>query len=271
MSKVSYMRVAETDEVHRLACLELRGGNHLAAYSVRLPGLAGWISCHPLNPSRNGGDVYYVSACSRGVVARVVLADVTGHGQAVSAAAMRLHDALRQHVDEWDQSALIRQLNDNFLEGAQGAEFATAFVASFYSDSGELLFTNAGHVPPLWYRAATREWSLLHDSTPLSKKIVDLPLGVIAGTSYRQTAVQLEPDDLLLLYTDGISEARNESGAQLGLERLLSIARKLPVESPVIAGKALLAAVTRFRGTVPPADDETVVALQRHGAGRDHE
>jgi sigma-B regulation protein RsbU (phosphoserine phosphatase) len=107
----------------------------------------------------------------------------------------------------------------------------------------------------------------LHDSTPLSKEIVDLPLGLIEGTSYRQTAVQLEPGDLLLLYTDGISESYDESGAQLGLERLLSIARNLPTETAVAAGKALLAAVARFRGTAPAADDETVVALRRPTGG----
>jgi len=260
------MRIEMSDEVYRLACLELRGGNHLATYSAEMPGLAGWISCLPLRSS-SGGDVYYLSACSHGVIARVVLADVTGHGKVVDAAAARLGDALRQHIDEWDQSALIRDLNDTFLKGAQKTQFATAFLASFYSDSGELLFTNAGHVPPLWYRTATREWSLLSDSTPLEKEIVDLPLGIIAGTSYRQTAVQLEPCDLLILYTDGISEAYDESGAQLGLERLLSIARKLPVESAAAAGKELLAAVARFRGAMPPADDQTVVALQRHAGG----
>src|SRR6266699_7109151 len=103
------MTVEEADEVHRLACLELRGGNHLAAYSAELPGLAGWVSCHPLRPSPRGGDLYYLSVCSQGVVARVVLADVAGHGEVVSAAAVRLREALRQHVDHWDQSELIRE------------------------------------------------------------------------------------------------------------------------------------------------------------------
>ena len=265
--RVNYMMIEEVDEVHRLACLELRGGNHLAAYSAELPGLAGWVSCHPLGPSPRGGDLYYLSACSQGVIARVVLADVSGHGEMVSSAAVQLHNALRQHIDEWDQSALIRELNDNFLKGSPKVRFATAFLASFYSESGELLFTNAGHLPPLWYRSATREWSFLCDSTPLSKEIADLPLGLIAGTSYRQTAVQLEPDDLLLLYTDGISESYDESGAQLGLERLLSIARNLPTETASAAGKGLLAAVARFRGTAASADDETVVALQRRMGG----
>jgi len=265
------MRIEEADEVQRLACLEVRGGNHLAAYAFELPGLDGWISCNPLRPSARGGDVYYLSACSHGVIARVALADVTGHGEAVSAAAIRLHDALRQHVDEWDQSALIQQLNDTFLKNAQRAQFATAFVASFYSDSGELLFTNAGHMPPLWYRASVQEWSLLSDSTPLHKEIVDLPLGLIAGTSYTQTAVQLEPGDLLLLYTDGVNEANDESHAELGMERLLSIARGLPIESARAAGRELLAALARFRGTMPPSDDETVVVLQRRAGGHGDE
>ena len=253
----------EAGEANKLACQEVRGGNHLAAFSAELPGLTGWVSCHPLQPSPRGGDVYYMSACSKGVMARVVLADVAGHGDAVAGAAGRLRDALRRNVERWDQSSLIRQLNDNFLTGAESARFATAFVASFYSNTGELLFTNAGHVPPLWYRATAGEWGLLLESTPLSKEIVDLPLGLIAGTSYSQTAIQLEPGDILLLYTDGVNESYDETGTQLGLERLLAMARSLPTESAVAAGKGLLAAVARFRGAASITDDETVLALQR--------
>lgn len=252
----------------RLACLEVRGGNHLAAYSAELPGLAGWVSCQPLQPSPRGGDLYYMSACSHGVIARVVLADVSGHGEAVSTAAGRLRDALRQHVEQWDQSTLIRELNDTFLKGAKRAQYATAFLASYYSGSGELLFTNAGHVPPLWHRASTREWTFLSESTPLSKEIVDLPLGMIAGTAYSQTAVQLDPGDLLLLYTDGVNEACDESGTQLGLEGLLAIARNLPTDSAESAGKELLAAVAKYRGAAAVADDETVLALQRRADGK---
>ena len=254
----------------RVACLEVRGGNHMATYSVQLPGLAGWVSCRPLQSAPRGGDVYYMSSCSQGVIARVALADVSGHGKAVSQAAGRLREALRRHVEEWDQSTLIRQLNDTFLKHSGKPRFATAFIGSIYSVSGELLFTNAGHVPPLWYRAATRKWSFLSDSTPLGKDIVDLPLGLIAGTSYSQTAVQLQPHDLLLLYTDGINESYDESGTQLGLERLLALARNLPTESAAAAGKGLLEAVSRFRGAAPGTDDVTVFALERRAIGGDH-
>lgn len=253
-----------TDQPYRLACLELYGGNQAGAYSAELPGLAAWVSCRPLGAA-GGGDLYYLSACSRGVIARIALADVAGHGEIVSSAAVRLRDALREHVDHWDQSMLVRRLNESVLKDAAQSRFATVFLASFYRESGELLFTNAGHLPPLWYRAAAKQWTLLLDSTPYGKEIVDLPVGMIAGTSYTQTAVQWEPGDLLLLYTDGISESCDESGEQLGFDGLLSIARGLRIESAAAAGQDLMSAVKRFRGPVPPADDETVVALERSG------
>jgi sigma-B regulation protein RsbU (phosphoserine phosphatase) len=257
-------------DAYRLACLESRGGNRSAEYRAELPGLDVWVSCRPLQPAISGGDLYYLSVCSQGSISRVTVADVAGHGESVSAIAEHLRDALREHADDWDQSALIRQLNDGFLKGARGGQYATFFLLSHYAATGELLFTNAGHVPPLWRRAALREWTFLQDATPYSKEIADLPLGMIPGTAYRQTAVQLEPDDLLLLYTDGVNESQDGHGEQLGLNRLLEIADSLPDGSPAAAGEALLAAVAQYRGDTPPADDETVVVLQRrpHLAGR---
>jgi len=197
-------------------------------------------------------------------VSRVTIADVAGHGEGVSAIAERLRDALREHADQWDQSALIRRLNDTFLTGSAHGKFATAVLMSHYDETGEVLFTNAGHLPPLWYHAAAREWTLLQDTTPFSREITDLPLGLIPGTTYRQTAVKVEPRDLVLLYTDGVSESYDEQGTQLGLDRLLQMAGSLPTVSAAAAGEGLLAAIGRFRGAAPAADDETVIALHSH-------
>lgn len=251
-------------QVYRLACLELRGGNRAAVYQAGLPGLNAWISCRPLPPAESGGDLYYLSVCSRGLVSRVTLADVAGHGEGVSALARRLRDALHEYADHWDQSALIRKLNESFLKISPAGRYATAVLMSHYAETGELLFTNAGHLPPLWYHASSREWAFLQEATPYAREIADLPLGLIAGTTYTQTAVHLEPGDLLLLYTDGVSEAQDDRGEQLGLDRLVQMAAGLPVNSAPAAGEALLAAVARYRGSRPAADDETVVALHRH-------
>jgi len=97
------------DGVYRLACLELRGGNRAAVYRAELPGLDAWVCCRPLLPATRGGDLYYMSVCSHGSISRVTIADVAGHGEGVSMVAERLRDALRDHADQWDQSALIRQ------------------------------------------------------------------------------------------------------------------------------------------------------------------
>ena len=250
-------------EVFRLACLELYGGNGAALYRAELPGLNAWVSCRPLYPATSGGDLYYLSTCSNGSISRVTIADVAGHGEGVSGASATLRDALREHADDWDQSALIQRLNHTLLGKYADSTFATAFLMSHYAESGELLFTNAGHLPPLWYHAGLRQWTFLQDTTPYSREIADLPLGVIPGTVYTQTAVQLEPDDLLLLYTDGVTESRDDRGEQLGLSSLLEMARSLPAGSASAAGEAFLAALERFRGSVLAEDDETVVSLHR--------
>jgi sigma-B regulation protein RsbU (phosphoserine phosphatase) len=232
-------------------------------HKAELPGLDAWISCRPLLPATRGGDLYYLSVCSQGSISRITLADVSGHGEGVSTLAERLRESLREHADHWDQSALIRQLNDSFLKISTAGKFATAVLLGHYVETGEILFTNAGHPPPLWYRSAAREWTLLQNETPYSKEIADLPLGLILGTAYTQAAVQLEPGDLLLLYTDGIIESPNDRGEELGLEGLLEMARGLPGGSASGAGAALLEAVKRFRGQAAAKDDETVVALHR--------
>jgi sigma-B regulation protein RsbU (phosphoserine phosphatase) len=91
----------------------------------------------------------------------------------------------------------------------------------------------------------------------------DPPIGLIPGTHYRQIAFKLEPDDLLLLYTDGLSEAMDEAGQELNHSRLVELAGCLPVDSPFAAGKALLKAVIAFRKGVAANDDQTLIVLQR--------
>ena len=233
---------------------------------MELPGLSAWISCRPLSPATEGGDLHYMTVCGKGAISRVVLADVAGHGEVVSSVAERLRDGLRKHVNTWDQSILIQELNNSFLAGANGVQYATAFVLGHYVQSGEMLFTNAGHVPPLWYRAAERKWLIISHSTPYAKDVADLPLGLIAGTPYTQTAIQLSPGDLLVLYTDGISESRDAAGRELGFDQLASFASTVPVEQPDEAGEALLSCVEMFRRPVPAADDETMVVLRRNAS-----
>ena len=247
----------------RMSCLEIRGGNERATYSIDLPGMTAWVSCRPLTPATRGGDLHYLSVCSQGFVSRITLADVAGHGELVSSVAERLRDVLRKHSDAWDQSDVVRDLNDSFLAGAEGLQYATAIILGYYSGTGELLFTNAGHLPPLWYHAAEQKWTLMIESTPYSKEIADLPLGMIPGTPYTQTAVQIEPGDLIVLYTDGVTDSTDDSGAHLDQHGLLALAHRVSTDSAIDAGRGLIESLDAFRGVIPPNDDETVVVLER--------
>lgn len=249
----------------RLACFELWGGNSSADHAVELPGLDGWVYSAPLDPAAGGGDVHYLSVCSKGMVSRIAVADVAGHGSGAAATAKRLRSVFQGHTDHWDQSALMRELNEAFLQGAIQSQYATAAVLGFYSETGELLFSNAGHPPGLWYRELDKSWDLLQDSTPFAVEIEGLPLGLIPGTGYSQTAVRLGSGDILVLYTDGLTETRDPAGNELGHIGLLELARGAPSESPAELGRRLVLGVRAFRGAIPSHDDETLIVL-RHVA-----
>ena len=246
-----------------MVCLEIRGGNRRESYSVEMPGLSAWISSQPLMPSLEGGDLHYLTVCSHGAISRVVLADVAGHGDDVAAVADRLQDGLRRHLDNWDQSILVQELNDFLLAGGELGQYATAFFLGQYVETGEVLFTNAGHTPPLWYHAEERRWTLLSHVTAYAKDIANLPIGLIPGTAYTQTAIQLGVGDMVVLYTDGITESRDTTGRELGYAQLLSLVSDVPIESAAMTGPALLANVEMFRGGNQATDDETVIVLRR--------
>jgi phosphoserine phosphatase RsbU/P len=247
----------------RLACFELWGGNRIADHSVELPGLAGWIYSAPLDPGSGGGDVHYFSVCSRGMVSRIAVADVAGHGSHANSMAEKLRSVLQRHTDSWDQSTLMRELNDAFARESVHSQYATAAVLGFYLETGELLFSSAGHPPALWYRAQEKSWDLLQDSTQFVVDIAGLPLGLIPGTTYCQTGVRLGVDDMIVLYTDGMTEVRDSSGNELGQSGLLELARRVAADSPADMCRGLMTGIQTYRGDLPRRDDETLVVLRR--------
>lgn len=150
--------------------------------AVELPGLDGWVYSSPLEPASAGGDVYYFFVCSHGTISRVALADVAGHGGSASSAADSLQSILRKLIDNWNQAVLMSEINDAFRWTAEASQYGTAAVLGFESETGDLLFSNAGHPLPLWYRDREKSWHSLRDDTPFAVEIEGLPLGMIPGT-----------------------------------------------------------------------------------------
>lgn len=253
--------IDELEKPQVLVCSEVRGGNHKFIGTRKLAGMVAWVASIPINDGEGGGDLHFMSVCSHDLISRIALADVSGHGRAVDAAAMALHELMRKNIDAWDQSDFMRGLNDTFNQDG-GGRYATAIVLSFHRVTGHLVFSNAGHLPPLWYHASDRAWGWLEEGDPAPHEALGLPVGLIAGTAYCQTVVTLRPSDLLVLYTDGITEAENGARKDLGREQLLEWARESPVESPKMLGEELLKRLTFYRGN-RHNDDETLLVLQR--------
>jgi len=200
----------EPEKPHALVCTEVWGGNRKVIRTVKLPSLVAWVASAPINEGEGGGDLHYMSVCDFDLISRVALADVSGHGNEVNAVTQTLRNLMHKNINAWDQSDFMRGLNDAFRQGSNG-KYATAIVLSFHRVMGRLAFSNAGHLPPLWYHAAQKAWGWLEEGTE-AKKVSGLPVGLIPGTDYSQTVVTLNPSDLLVLYTDGITEAGNETG-----------------------------------------------------------
>jgi serine phosphatase RsbU (regulator of sigma subunit) len=196
----------------------------------------------------------------------MLLADVSGHGVKVAAAAERLRRIMSRHANYIDQTRFVGALNEEFGAIAQDGGFATALVATYWAPSGRLTICNAGHPRPLWWRARERAWTILEGEAARSGDgLVNLPIGVAAPTTYSQFGVRVRPGDLVLVYTDALIEARRSDGAQLGESGLLELVSTLDPDEPADLLAALRPALDRTRAHAPAGDDETALLVRATG------
>lgn len=254
--------VAVDPQPERMQCMEVWGGNRETDKSFEMPGLRTWVFSQPHQRAERGGDVYYVSACASGRITRVLLADVMGHGSLAADTARGLRDLMRQNVNMIRQTSLVRAMNRQFSDVAKQGGFATALVGTFFSPRRSLALCNAGHPFPLLYRAARSEWSVLERPTAESATLVDMPWGIMDETDYRMTEVRLEPGDLVLGFSDALTESCDGQGRLLGGDGILKIVQQLDATRPEALIRQLLEAVLRQAPENLSHDDLTVVLLQ---------
>ena len=247
----------------QMACMEVWGGSHLADHATEFGGLDAWIYSKPFQGARRGGDVVYASSCATGRIARLMVADVAGHGQAVAGTAADLRLLMRRFVNCLDQTELVRQLNRQFVELSAQVAFATAIVATFFAPTRRLTLCNAGHPRPLLYNAARREWRLLssHEGSRAAGPR-NLPLGILGIADYDATDVELQEGDCVLAYTDALMEAQDADGEMLGEDGVLKILRLLGDVAPATLIAALLSEIGDRYPENLAADDVTVMLVR---------
>src|SRR6202050_148020 len=149
-----------------MQCMEVWVGSKLTSSGVELGGLDVWVYSKPFGEAQRGGDVYYVSSCATGRIARLLLADVAGHGHSVASTAADLRTLMRRFVNRLDQTEFVRLLNQQFTTLSKDGAFATAVVATFFEPSRRMTVCNAGHPRPLLYRASRKQWDFLGHGVP---------------------------------------------------------------------------------------------------------
>jgi len=184
----------------------------------------------------------------------IAIADVSGKGipAALIMAGFRM-SLLAEIRNEFTMRAVMRKVNSLLHESTERDKFVTMFYGVLDWKNRSLSFSNAGHNPPLLLRADGRVQYLLEGG---------VALGVLPDARYEERPVALHPGDVLLLYTDGVSEAELPSGEQFGTERLERCLKRLAEGTAHEILKGVVDEVTAYAGEHGVTDDLTLVVVK---------
>ena len=214
-----------------------------------------------MEPAREvGGDFFDIVALSDECVG-LAIADVSGKGVPAALFMMSSRTLLKgAAIGHPGPAAAMGEVNNLLEEDNEASMFVTVFYTVYDPASGELVYCNGGHNPPL----------IVHpngNSTVLGETD-GIALGIMPGFEYAQHSVQLESGDILLLYTDGVSEAMNADAEEFGMDRLQEVFRANPPKTAEEANQAVFAAVHEFAGGTPQSDDITCLTLAHDARGQ---
>jgi len=227
----------------------------LPAGPPELPSFAFALAYHPLE--RVSGDYYDFAMLSSGRLG-ILLADASGHSVPaafVSVMAKTAFHAYAQGIES--PAAVLRTMNRRLADLMEAEHFITMFYGVLDRQSLRLAYALAGHPRPMWHQRNSRQVQVLDAEGPV--------IGLMPEAVFEERSVQLSPGDLVLLYTDGVTECRNASQEQFGQQRLEAFLRthgNVP-EGGVVT--LLDAELERFRGAEPFHDDVTCIGVNVRG------
>jgi len=230
----------------------------------RPPQVPGWSFVGAYNPAEQvGGDFYdFMNHAIADGRLGLAIADVTGEG--VPAALMMAYSraVLRAAaIDGATPQEVLAKTNRLIMQERDAGLFVSAFYAEIELENGRLTYASAGHDAPLWIKAGGSQ--LVELEAP------GVVLGAYADTGIESRTIVVEPGDYVVLFTDGVTEARDEGRALFGEDRLKSVAAAAVASGGSARSvlESVLLSVAEFSGDAEQADDLTVVVVHREGAG----
>jgi serine phosphatase RsbU (regulator of sigma subunit)/DNA-binding NarL/FixJ family response regulator len=224
-----------------------------------LPDVAGWQLAARLEPAREtSGDFYDFIPFPDGRLGLLV-ADAADKGMGAALYMTLSRTLIRTYAAEYDTrpDLVLAAANRRILIDTRADLFVTVFYGILDPASGRLTYCNAGHNPPFLLDAENRG-----PVQALSR--TGMPLGVFEDAAWTQGAVQIAAGDVLLLYTDGITEAQDRKGAFFGEKRLLEVAQANLGRSAQGIQDALMMQVHQFAADAPQSDDITLMVVVRN-------
>lgn len=184
----------------------------------------------------------------------VMLADVSGHGAAAAMEAVQFDAILRTYEgnEESGPAGAITYANRHFFSRRTRHHFLTALGVLYRPDLRRVTYVNAGH-PPLLHRRG--------DTVHVRDHNGDIPVGILREHVWSNTHIDVESGDMLVLYTDGIVEARDATGVPFGAARLIGVIAHGP-NDPALLLESLRAALFSHQGSTIGVDDQTLLILQ---------
>lgn len=215
-----------------------------------------------LEPAREvGGDLYDYYFLDRDNLC-FCIGDVSGKG-VPAALFMAITKTLikSRSVDDYSTASIVTHLNDELSEDNTTSMFVTLFLAILHVPTGEFVYTNAGHNPTMIKRVGGEIETLTNRHGPI--------VGAMPGLAYKEDRVTLHRGDLMLLYTDGVTEAMNPAGDLYSDSRLASLVGQAPHGAPHDLVASVLKDVVEFESGAERADDITIVSLKYSGIRTD--
>lgn len=204
-----------------------------------------------------GGDYFDYLTTSEKDRLGVVISDAASKGLPAAVQALFVSGAMRMGVSfETKMSSLISRLNTLIYETFPHERFVSlCYCELTHSSNGLVLYANAGHCPPIHVRASTRQAEYLQPTGGI--------LGITADQQFRVENINMGHGDVLVLFTDGITEAHDQSGTLYGEDRLVElIMRNMNATSEVIA-QAILDDVQVYSAGAKYSDDKTIIVVKR--------
>jgi serine phosphatase RsbU (regulator of sigma subunit)/putative methionine-R-sulfoxide reductase with GAF domain/anti-sigma regulatory factor (Ser/Thr protein kinase) len=221
-----------------------------------LPEIDGWnLAATWITARQVGGDFYDVFELPGGRLG-LFIADVSDKG-IPAALFMALTRTLVRAVvfDTPSPANAMRRVNALIIPDNQQGMFVSAVYGVLNLENGEFTYANAGHNPPIWLSGAKRTMEILRRT--------GAALGIIEDVPMEDRTITLAPDDFLLLYTDGVTEAFSPDDETYGEERLQKVLKAVELTTARGVLDALEASVRQFMGVLPPADDLTMLGVKR--------